>query len=375
MSSPKKYIDFTNDRQDVIKHFAINDPGTKAFGFNFNIDLKSEIKLFLVLANDEVGEQILLIERSNSIKVLNGYNGYLFLDNDTNYSVDQYTGKYNISQDVFNKWTNYFESARDASSIVNAKSLFLVVPAKEEIYPDMYPHRRGKDCFIDRFITNFGNNIIFLKDKLSNDREFTYYKTDTHWSDYGAYLGAVEVLRGFGLDHMIEKLCNSFNVVDTNGDLGGKFVPSKKAKYLSLSQKVSINFDNQISNIGRIWIFLNQHAEINETLIIFGDSFSNNFARYFKDVFSKVIFVHSVASFDIDIIEHEEPKYILFQTNQRFLINPPSRISIWDRVKTKINALDDGNKKNIVNRLSKFQNNIDVKYYVQKMIEILIDDN
>ena len=83
-------------------------------GFRGNVSNISELKGISVLlknANVELRQTIACLYVEHVLQPLEGKNGYLFLDNDTNKSVDQFTGRALLQEQHLAKWLKIFSAS------------------------------------------------------------------------------------------------------------------------------------------------------------------------------------------------------------------------------------------------------------------------
>lgn len=88
-----------------------------------------------------------------------------------------------------------------------------------------------------------------------SSEEGTYYKTNTHWSDFGGYLAYLSCMKRLGYENKLNGI--SFDEVEVVGDLGSKLVPIKKApkKVHSYSgARADLAFRNGLSGTGAVEI-------------------------------------------------------------------------------------------------------------------------
>jgi alginate O-acetyltransferase complex protein AlgJ len=377
-TSLKTYeFQLTEERPDVLTRLLTAETiGNFSSKCGFDIKIQFEEHLDFGLKQDGCEYWIQAISAVARPKVLIGTDNWLFLDNDTNRSVDQFRGKFTLSTETILRWRDYYNWIRKKASDADLTWQFFVAPAKEELFPDFYPFNRGKTTPIDQFLHEFKlmDNIVYPLTQLHEARELSYYRTDTHWSDYGAYLGAIDILRGFKLGSHSDRLINSFKAVSSKGDLGSKLFPEQTSTSLLLSNAptnaIKI-FDNGISNIGRIWIYENIKSSTEYTLLIFGDSFSVNLIAQLACVFRRIVYAHTAATFDQSIVDQELPDFLLLQTNQRFLARPPeANQSIWDTIHDKLLGFTPNDLILVTNHMNKQQDQSSI-FYTKKMLEQL----
>ncbi|WP_341675859.1 hypothetical protein [Niveibacterium sp. SC-1] len=265
---------------------------------------------------------------------LQGRNGWLFLDNDTNGSVDQHTGRQLIDAAQLNGWRAYLDGAQEAAGRFGFRHVLAVVPSKEQVLEEHYPHARGAETPVDQLAKLAGDAepVLFLAPwlRLQVPRDAQFMKTDTHWTDRGARVGALECVRALGLP--VEQAApvleaDRFKVVDYEGDLGGKVLPAVKAptEFLDAPHIWSLaSFDNLLPNFGHVAVFASPDAPWQETLVVFGSSSAVQMLRYLHRLFRRLVFVHGAGSISREVLAHERPAYVLLQTNARFIVQAPS---------------------------------------------------
>jgi hypothetical protein len=110
------------------------------------------------------------------------------------------------------------------------------------------------------------------------------------------------------------------------GDLGVKLLPPRSAPTEFLDApppEAGAVFDNGLPNIGRVLVFEAPQSPFDDCLLMFGASSGYPMLKYLKRLFRRVVFVHSAASIDPDIVQHERPGALVLQSNGRFLVQPP----------------------------------------------------
>lgn len=96
----------------------------------------------------------------------------------------------------------------------NIKLYVLVVPYNQHIYQDeMKPFDNpqgliGLNNNVKKFQSTTKANVIYTFDKLkeANKSERTFFKTDHHWTDYGAYIGYSELMKEIKKDYPSVKI-------------------------------------------------------------------------------------------------------------------------------------------------------------------------
>lgn len=253
--------------------------------------------------------------------VVAGQDDWLFLAGDTNDSIAQHRVDYQPSDQWTRQWKEYFAAMR---LIPAEKSLFVVAPAKEAVMPERHRIRRRAKTPITHLLSTYADQVFFPKNELRADRDFTYSRTDTHWTDYGARIACEAMLSQLGED--LPAVPKLYSVTQKPGDLGDKLVPPEKARSLAAAWpgEPTLVFDNFVLHHGNIRIWTNSHAPSKKTVLIFGGSSSDQMISYLGASYSRVVSIYGVGSWDPEIITQEQPDIVILQTNERFLVIPPA---------------------------------------------------
>lgn len=313
------------DRRDVVEYLENVKKGTYKLrcGYAYELDLLNVKRIGFKKTATTIWSHSLRLKAIS--KVLRGRDNWLFLANDTNQSADIFTGKLLLSNSLLNEWNVYFTKVKRLQMSRNCA--FLLAPSKESVFPDYYPMKRGEETITDqlfRLRSFLDIDPIFPLDELSRI-DGSYYKTDTHWSDLGAYIAVQECMTTFGLRKEWDEYFE-FNPIIGYSDLGTKLDPIETDFAITAlpSSKTVLSpvFQNHVPSSGNVVVFHNREAPIDKKLLIFGDSFSGIMLKLFPVIFKDVVRIYSPATPVMDVVEHENADFILLQTNERFLTKP-----------------------------------------------------
>ena len=287
----------------------------------------------------------------SELQVIQGGDGWLYLDNDTNHSVDQYTGKLLLDPDALQRWADYLDACAALASSVSARHSVLVAASKEQVLPEFYPHPRGELTVHDQVLAlaRPGHGLVDTAALLHAraDKAACFIKTDTHWTDRGAREACLALLDTLGLDRAAAQAAFADDVYYSTGfvgDLGAKLRPPAGAPTEFLRGPAAVDgavFDNGLPNIGRVLVFDNAGAPWPGSLLIFGASSSYRMLRYLKRLFGRIVFAHSAGNVDVDVVRHEQPDFLVMQTTARFMVTPPETgFRLADAVVVKLRGAD-----------------------------------
>lgn len=339
-------------------------------GFNYRINVSEGADIGFLINGEEF--YVLSISLKLVLSVLEGKDGWLFLANDANRSVDQYTGKRLILPEERSDWIEFSKKISDYQSKINL--VYLIASSKEKIISEKYHFPKGDKTVTEEVKAIFddvGARYVHPVSKL-NLNNGSYYKTDTHWSDYGAYLGFLETIRSVGYEDELENI--EFKEIEVIGDLGAKMSPpmSSKKKIHSLPGAGSLRrvFCNNLLGTGAIEVFVNDDAKYNKSVLLFGGSSirAGGMYKYFGYLFSRVVVVNLPSSIVYELVEVENPDIVVIQTNERYLVKPGKvYVNYVDSpLFHKINLLSLSDKKMLINDIKQYESEA---YYVSKTLQ------
>lgn len=346
-------------RKDVSKHF--NDRGEVSLencGFEYVVDISNGVDIGFLVNNVE--HWVADIKTIKQLDVVRGKDDWLFLANDSNRSTDQFTGKMLLTNETKKEWRQFSKALLNYKKCNN--HLYVIANSKEKVYPENYPFDIGEVTIteqVEEIFTSFSINYLNPADSLKGQYG-TYYKTDTHWSDYGAYIVFTQIMARTGYDNPLIEA--TFTDIEVAGDLGSKVTPVERSvkKHLSSNLRLSYNiaFDNGLPGTGMIHVLTHQKASYKETVLVFGGSSmtAGSFSKYLSYSFERVIIINLPGALVDEIIQEETPDLIINLTNERYLASPGK---IYDKfhespLSTKLASLTDKEKEATLSVVNKF---------------------
>lgn len=211
-----------------------------------------------------------------------------------------------------------------------------IPPDKSSVYGEFYKDgiiKVGDKNRIQLLETYLQENhstvkINYLLDTLlqHKDKGFLYYKNDTHWTEYGAFLGYLSLMEEIKAEFpQIETLAledmKMEHCIHPEGDLmkmlGIKNDGSYDDAYLSPVPKEGYHF-SYLKNDGKEGIITyNPHKSLK--VLVFRDSFSEALIPYLSETFGRVEYVwdHSFNLYQ-DKIMQESPDIVIHEVVSRY---------------------------------------------------------
>ncbi len=197
-------VHFTSaENLDYIKHNEYRNP-SQLPTFPRSVkdweNIPSSLEAFV---NDRFGFRRQFITANNFLRVKLGFKttGKVLLGNDgwlyytAQDVVNDYRGIQPLSDDEISIRMEIFRKTRTMMEEQGIKTVFMLVPDKQSVYPEHLPSWAGPigPSRFDQIVAAFkeeGFNFIDLRPALIAAKRWlpTYYKTDTHWNEYGAYV-------------------------------------------------------------------------------------------------------------------------------------------------------------------------------------------
>ena len=265
-----------------------------------------------------------------------GREGWLFLENDSNRYMEQFTGKVGPRPGWRWRWLRLFRARRERMEKPGLPYLFSISPVKEPIYPEMLPDRyvpvepRPVHRLLD-IAAEAGVPALYPEEALraAKPRGPVFYQADTHWNPLGAFVAYREICARFerwGIElDLVEDADIDWQPHMGDGDLGRKLDPPVQG--LSLFGHVrephgERRSDNGLLGTGGMQVYESDRRDA-PRLVCFGTSYAGNTMEYFKESFSRVVWAHTNSLID-DLIAEERPDVVLTLCNERGLLFVPS---------------------------------------------------
>ena len=213
----------------------------------------------------------------------------------------------------------------------NVQLYYLICPNKENIYKEKFSSNikiLDYDSRTDKLVKELNekgiDNVIYPKDELMNEKDNNqeYYKQDTHWNNYGAFIGFKKVMNfiepdynnfNYEVEYSENKIQNRdlVNMLGIN-DYFRDVEPT--VKYLDMNEYTSNTILTKTNNI---FITECKEAPIDKTIMIVGDSYRNAMIQFFARTYKKCIFMHR-DDYKATMIEEYTPNILISENVERY---------------------------------------------------------
>ena len=286
--------------------------------------------------NDNFGFRSYLIRYNNILKtiflhstpvpqVMIGKEGWLYYDTDRfRDSVQRYVngttfldyrGLNPFTEDELNNILKNIEWTNDTLSRLGIKYILAVAPNKNTIYPEYLPEYINTSLNgtrLDQLLSyseNFSRiKILDLRNQLNNAKRNypSYYKTDSHWNSYGAYIGYYEIMNELSKKNKeMEPLKLSDFIINIDTIHGMDL-----ARMLAIPEYFT---DEEILFVKKTSAQTDKLGK----LVFIHDSFGDNMIPFLSTKFDRVInFGHQ---YDLNKVIDEKPDVVVHLIAERLL--------------------------------------------------------
>ena len=239
-------------------------------------------------------------------------------------------GTTSFNEEDTNKIINVINETTKKCNEKNIELYFLICPNKENIYRENLPSNikiydnESKTDKLVKIAQDRGiKNIIYPKQELLQNKDNQiYYKQDTHWNEFGAFIGYKKVM------NIIEPSYQNFDykLLYSNDEIISK----------DLSRMLGVNnyFKDKISNVEYlennkytkeivsakrkdIEITICENAPIDKVVLMVGDSYILAMQDYFSRTYKKCIFLYK-EDYKKEMIDEYNPDIVIAEYVERF---------------------------------------------------------
>lgn len=262
-------------------------------------------------------------------KVVRGRDGWYFLGDSFSNVIKESKGIDNSSNEELNEIVLKIKTNNTKLKLLGIDYYFAAAPNKASVYGDYLPIEKAPKptttTQLDSANTTTHFNFIDLKSDFSEEKGARlYYKTDSHWNDYGAYLGYATLIKKVKITFpdvpILSKSDFQINtVISHQQDLTRMLAINEKENVLVFNPKYhekAILQKNQIAipkNYARPATDYETRfkSDINTLkVLVFHDSFTTHLKKFIKESFGETVFIWDTR-LDYNLIEKEKPDVVI----------------------------------------------------------------
>lgn len=291
-----------------------------------------------------------------------GRDGWLFLRLGTNQAIRFFTEAGYFSAFDVERWCDLLAERTARIRKLGARYFHFIVPDKLTVYRDNYigslnHYDNRPSRTIPLALERRGLSYVYV-DVTSQliaerDARLLFYKTDTHWTPFGALVAYRRLAKALGVEEFdLSDLVRGEYVATF--DLGGKLDPQVQETgfYFEVPNSGTLIFANELATYfddqhmshnqrGRQYIYRNEGLRGGKRLVIFGDSFcaTGSFLSMLTRAFYEVHFFWST-SVDFRYVEEVKPDFVVTEIAERFVkVLPDDRLDLREFARQRYASL------------------------------------
>jgi hypothetical protein len=228
--------------------------------------------------------------------------------------------------------------------------MIVVAPNKANVYPEFIPSRFNRarnQTKLDQMVqalTEAGLDIVDLRPAViaAKATGLSYYRTDSHWTPYGAFYAYLEVAQRLKryFPSLTPTKLSDYTVVERPGLLGGlsymiamgdlynENVITFEPRFPRMAHEIH-NDAAELNQFQPLAVFENPDKSLPRA-VIFRDSFMHEMIPFLAEHFSRMYFIWPfptdavhVRDFDTQAILAEKPDIVIDQFVERYFTQPP----------------------------------------------------
>jgi len=258
--------------------------------------------------------------------VLIGQHGHLFLAGGRHRVLEFSSGRVVVPEGCYAIFEANLTQRAAWTASRGAEYSHLIFPEKQSVLLDSYPLPEPI-CLGEAYLKRcpaIADKVVYPRDLLRLHQRECFLHTDTHLSNRGTILALrdlVEKLTGSDASafaaNLLEQVCSE---EDYCGDLGSKLSPPRSHPELYFSGKTTpYFFSNRLrQNHGIVDIWISFDSVSDKRLLIFGDSFGRDAARFGSFFFREIMFLRT-PFYHIDIVDQFRPDFVVTENVERYL--------------------------------------------------------
>ena len=290
----------------------------------------------------------------NEPQVVAGKDGFFFLGNRFARVIDKTKATFQFTDEQIDSWTTKLKKLQDWYEQQGIEFIIAIAPNKHTVYDDKLPDditaKVGKTVTNRIVQSSLQKNIHIqnleqvLREK-KRDKQL-YFKTDTHWNNYGAQIGYLETMKYFNMTYNKHYKIPEYTMAEITSSGGGDLT-----NLLKINQLLSDNYEkdytltfNKKSKVcyGNITkdnklnkctpgvkssfnqYIMNENSSNQETLLYVCDSFGLENSQLYEHTFHTVWrfhLGHMNSSILSNFIQEYKPDIVIYQVVERDIGN------------------------------------------------------
>lgn len=271
-----------------------------------------------------------LFSSTTSLKIHLGKDGWLFFkDHPGVDNIADYQGILPLDEALAAQTIALLEQLAQQQAAQNCRTVLLLPPNKEAVYGEYLPDgipQLDPTSRSDRLLALAAQSApdVVVADpkpallKLAETDKQLYYKTDTHWTTRGAYVGMTTILEALGEEAVPYQSDDFYKDGSTSGDLGALGALDLKNE-ASFSRRWEQSVTVTRSGEGSV-VYYESDAADSRRVLVLGDSFRYHLQEVLPYLFAHTAFA-ALSDMDAAFVQAYAPDILIVEQVERNLGN------------------------------------------------------
>lgn len=257
----------------------------------------------LISINSTYKEEILLTSAEDQVII--GYNDWLYYEE----TIDDYSSLDVLSDEEINNIVKILSLVNEYTDSVGCDFVFTIAANKSSIYAENLPwNYQSLDIpnnadKLSSALREAGLDEIYadMFETMESSDIITYLARDSHWNNYGAYLGFQEMCFTLEIDTLNFEIISEEIRVDYEADLDGMLYASGEHydEQIYYEYDSSYTFESNFKSVEDLQILTSCETGVG-SIVVFRDSFGNALVDYFGLQFEEAQ-LRRVVPYDVDL--------------------------------------------------------------------------
>lgn len=263
--------------------------------------------------------------------------GHLFIGEGSNNWIAQLDGSTAASSESYEPWIDLFNSRSANADDLSVKICNLIVPEKQIVLYNFFGHEQPPLSWNNRPVKRILNclpndiEVIYPAAAMISRQSWAelYWRGNSHWCASGCLTTVELILKNFGVHFDADAVSLKRHATrhDLQVHLMDDLVDEEVLQISTIGtfSEVKRPYASTGSHSGSQYVIRNPAAEVNSTLVIFGDSYSYDAGLTYalSAFFTEVRFLWS-KNVNWDYIRDHKAKFVIWESAERFLSSIPS---------------------------------------------------
>ena len=264
---------------------------------------------------------------AGGLKVLVEDDNWLFYTDEN--SLRNFANMDRLSTEQLQQAAAYISNFDDWCKQHNKQFILVIAPDKNKIYGEyitkvekVYPDTQSRaNQLVDYLHANTQVNVLYLYDTLMTHKQdgLLYLKNDTHWNDYGAYIGYKTIMNALNIKPI--QFTTTTTQTNPRGDLtkmATNIPADNETSYMSPDITNTAKC-TKVSSLVDITTCTNKHYTTKKSVLTLRDSFSTALERYYTNTFKsvKLLWRYDINEKDLEYIIKNNVDIVILEIIER----------------------------------------------------------